>query len=750
MSKVTPIYNSFTSGEFSPRLDGRTDIKLYNSACKTLENFFVWVHGGAAKRPGTRYISTVKDISKTTRLIPYVYSEDVSYVLEFGDEYIRFYTDGGQVQVSGVAYEISSPFTAEQVGDLKFAQNADVMYFVHPYIHPQKLIRYGDADWTIEDIPFTNGPFLDENIESTYYLTPSATTGNISITASGHAPFVSTHVGSFWKFRGTVKESRSISAQNLFTNTIEAEANNSIIVDITGTWSGQITLQRSTDNGANWLDLYYYTSNISTTTTEYEDDVLYRIGIKTGDYTSGTAVVAVGILDQYGYVEITTYVDQQTVSGTVRKTLPVTAGVATTRWSEGAWSDALGYPSVVTFFEERLVFGATGYQIQNLWFSQLDDYENFESGVSSSDALTVMLASNNVDIIQWFVPTQSILHVGTLGSEWKVETTTTTPYIKATSQTSFGSSNTQAVPVGEIILFIQKGGRKLRQRYYHYEPETWVADEIGLMSEHLLQDGITYMAYADDPDPIVWMVRTDGKLVGVSFDLRRQVVAFHEHETDGSFESIAVIPGTDRDELWAVVKRTTQSGTYTRFVEQFQSTSWEGLENGWYLDSAIPYDGVATTTVSGLGHLEGLEVIPTVSGAVLPAETVVSGIITLDDPYPKMIVGLPYTATLQTMSLDVGSDFGTAQSKKKKVHNVNIRFFRTLGAKVGSSEDDLDIIPFRSSADLMGSPPALFTGDKTIEFPRGADNYITVYIVSDQPTPMHILAIMPEVATFDY
>lgn len=747
MSKVTPIFSNFIGGEWSPRLDGRTDLKAYVQSCKTLKNFYVWVHGGVSKRPGTRYISTVKYPDSTVRLIPYIYNEYTSYVLEFGDEYIRFYTDGGQVQVSGVAYEISTPFTYDQVPYIKFVQNADVMYLVHPDVKPQKLIRYGEADWTIDDVNFINGPFLDENVEKTFYLTPSAATGNISVTASGHAPFVTTHTGSLWKFRGTTKQSRTISSQNIFTDSIEVEANESVIIEITGIWDGTVTLQKSLDSGANWLDLYFYTDNISTTITEYSNDILYRLGIKTGDYTSGTAEVAVGKLDQYGYVKITTFVDEQTVSGTVIKTLPVTT--ATLNWSEGAWSDALGYPSCVAFFEEKLVLAANSYQPQNIWFSQTDDYENFESGVTLADALTVMLASNTINIVQWMVDAQSILHVGTLGAEWKIETITTAPFVKATRQTSFGSNSVQALPVSEILLFVQKGGRKIRQRYYHTIPETWVSDEIGIMSEHLLQDGIIEMAYADDPDPVLWLVRADGSLIGVSLDLRREVVSFHEHATDGYFESIAVIPGEERDELWASVVRVTKSGTDTRFIEQFQTTNWEGLSDGWYLDSAIPYNGEPTATVSGLSHLEGLEVTPVVSGAVLPTETVVSGIITLDDEYGKIIVGLPYTATLQTMSLDVGSDFGTAQNKRKKVYNVAIRFYKTLGAKIGASEDDLDIIPFRSSADAMGLPPALFTGDKELEFPKGAGKYITIYVVSDQPTPMSILGIIPEVATYD-
>jgi hypothetical protein len=746
MSKVTPAYNAFTGGEWSPRLDGRSDVKDYASACKQLENFIVWSHGGAAKRAGTRYISTAKHSDQTTRLISFIYNEYVSYILEFGHEYIRFYTDGGQVQIFGTetAYEIVSPYTSDQVDDIRVAQSADVMYLVHPDVKPQKLIRYGDDDWEIDDVDFINGPFLDENVIKTYTMTPSAATGNITITAS-HDTFVSTHSGSIWKFRGHIKESRTASSENTFTNTIEADANDSVIIEIGGTWVGTLTLQRSTDDGANWVDLYRYTSNVNTTTTEYQDDVLYRVGFKTGDYTSGTANISVGILDQYGYAEITGVVDSKNVNATVIRTLPITPAVATWKWSEGAWSDALGYPTSVVFFEERLVFACTGYQPQHLWFSRLDDYENFEAGVSAADAMTVMIAAFNVDIIQWLVPSQEALHVGTIGSEWKIETTTTSPFIKATNQSSYGSARVPAIAVGEVILFIQKGNRKLRQRYYNFEPETWVSDEISPLAEHMLKDGITQLAYVDDPDPLVWMLRTDGVLIGISYDPRRKVLAYHKHTTDGLFESIAVIPGDDRDELWVVVNRGGE-----RFIEQFQSVSWDGIEDGWYLDSAIPYNGEPAATVSGLDHLNGYDVIPVVSGAVLPAETVVSGVITLDNEYTQIVVGLPYTSILQTMSIEAGADFGTAQTKRKKVHTVGIRFYKTLGAKVGSSADDADIIPFRSSADPLGHAPSLYTGDKEIEFNKGYGKYITVYVLSDQPTPMHVLAIYPETSTYDY
>ena len=161
--RLSPIINSFASGELSPRLMGRTDSPKYTSGCEVMENFMALPHGGAKRRGGTRFINEVKNSAHTTRLIPFEYSVDQTYVLEFGNNYIRFYTNGGQVQASSAAYEITTTYTHSQVNELQFAQNADVMWIVHPSHKPRKLTRLAHASWTLVDEVFKKGPFLPVN-----------------------------------------------------------------------------------------------------------------------------------------------------------------------------------------------------------------------------------------------------------------------------------------------------------------------------------------------------------------------------------------------------------------------------------------------------------------------------------------------------------------------------------------------------------------------------------------------------------
>jgi len=196
--RLNPIVNSFASGELSPRLYGRTDSPKYATGCEVMENFMALPHGGAMRRGGTRFINEVKNSAHTTRLIPFEFSVDQTYVLEFGNNYIRFYTNGGQVQASGSAYEISTTYTHTQVNELQVAQNADVMWIVHPSHKPRKLTRLAHATWTLADEVFKKGPFLPVNQNEALTLTfasTSAATQNLTASAS---LFDSSHVGTDW------------------------------------------------------------------------------------------------------------------------------------------------------------------------------------------------------------------------------------------------------------------------------------------------------------------------------------------------------------------------------------------------------------------------------------------------------------------------------------------------------------------------------------------------------------------------
>ena len=162
MPRSTFAFTNFTAGELSPRLDGRTDLQKYFQGCKTLQNMVVHPHGGATRRPGTKFIAETKS-SGEARLIPFEFSTTQTYVLEFGNTYMRVYKDGGQVLNSGTVVEISTPYSAAEANELKFTQSADVLYIVHPSHQPRKLSRSSHTSWTLSLYAPTNNPFGSTN-----------------------------------------------------------------------------------------------------------------------------------------------------------------------------------------------------------------------------------------------------------------------------------------------------------------------------------------------------------------------------------------------------------------------------------------------------------------------------------------------------------------------------------------------------------------------------------------------------------
>ena len=208
MARVAVQLTNFTGGELSPRLDGRNDLQKYPTGCKTLENMIVFPHGSAARRSGTQFVAEVKDSSKETRLIPFEFSTTQTYILEFGNQYIRFYKDDGQILSGGSAYEISSPYLEAELFDIKFAQSADIMYICHPNHAARKLARTGHTSWTLTEIDFTDGPYLDDNITTTTITSSAHTVGtNRTLTASSttginsNTGFQTTDVGRLIRFR---------------------------------------------------------------------------------------------------------------------------------------------------------------------------------------------------------------------------------------------------------------------------------------------------------------------------------------------------------------------------------------------------------------------------------------------------------------------------------------------------------------------------------------------------------------------
>ena len=388
--------------------------------------------------------------------------------------------------------------------------------------------------------------------------------------------------------------------------------------------------------------------------------------------------------------------------------------------------------------------------------------ENRGGTVADDDAIIYTIASNQVNAIRFMTATRTLI-IGTAGGEFSVsggsvDTAITPTNILIKKQSNHGAANVDALAVGNVTLFLQRAKRKLRELAYNFDVDGYVAPDLTILAEHISEGGFTQLSYQQEPNQIIWGVRADGQLVGLTYQREQQVVAWHRHIFGGSFgsgnavcESVATIP-TDNSEYqtWVIIKRTI-NGSTKRYVEFLHKYDFDETDDTSFnfLDSQLEYDGSAATTISGLSHLEGETVSVLADGATHPDKTVSSGEITLDRSASKVKVGLSYTSLLQTMRIDAGSQNGTSQAKTKRIYEITARLYESIGIEVGPDLNNMERIPFRSSADAMDTGISVFTGDKEIEF-RG--NYETdgfIFVRQTQPLPLTILSLYPRLITND-
>lgn len=722
--------SNFSGGEASPKLRGRTDVVPYFACAETLENVLVTHYGSVLRTPGTRHIARLKLQDKPAKLIPFIFSTGQSYILEFGNLYMRVYQNGGSVtetainisgitkanpavvtvsgtapangkfvdisevvgmtQVNGkrfivanrtsttfqltdedgnnvdssayttyssagiveVVYEVVTPWSETQVADLKFTQQADVMYLVHPSITPRVLSRLASNSWTLAEITydtFDYPPFLDINT-SAITITPSSTTGASTLTASA-ALFSANQVGS-----------------------------------------------------------YFQITHGSTT----------------------------------GYVKITAYTDTTHVSSTVIVTLGNTT--ATDDWYEGAWSDKNGYPKDVKFFENRLYYFSTTANPLNFWGSAIEQYDDFGLGTNDDDAVAYSISSAQVDRILWAYPT-SVIHIGTAAGPFTASSGSTSSPITATNisvkqQNENGSDDVSPVRIGTFVYYVERSGKLIGQLAYNLDTDSYITDNITYLSDHILGDGVVTMALQRYPYNILWCVLDDGTVATLTREQKNDVKGWTRQSIDGDVKDVAVIPNGSEDQVWLIVNRTIDGST-ARYVEYVMPHEFGAQDNAWFINSGLEYDGTAVSSVSNLDHLEGEEVQILVDGAVHPNKTVTAGAVTLDYAGSHIIIGLAYTSTIKTMDIEAGSQTGSAQAKPMQIGKVNVRLLNSLGCNVGDGTT-MDEVLFRDSSMDMDAAPTLFSGDKEVQFPSGHRKNKYIYITQSQPLPLHVLAIFPK------
>ena len=728
MARVSTIVTNFQSGELSPRLEGRIDLQKYQSGVQQLTNMLVFPQGGATRRPGTYYAGSSKSNGKV-RLIPFEFSDEQAYIIELGANYMRFYTDGGLLVSGGSAVEVVTPYSVTEIFELTYTQSADVIYFAHKDHEPAKLTRTTATSFTFQDIDFVDGPWLDENTtDITLYA--SAATGSVTITASA-ALFTSDDVGRYIRFREVLEiEHDEWAASTSYNDGESVRYNGHVYEQVTG----------STQTSGN-------TPPVHTEGTE-------TYGAIDWEYKH----------DDTGYVEITGFTSSTVVTATVKEddggiaVLPdhiIGAANATKKWSLGAFGGDQGFPRAVAFYEERLYFAGTTGQPQTIFGSVTADFENHTPGTEDDKAINVTIASDQVNVIKHMIQGR-FLQILTSSAEFTMSGGTGTQPVTPTNvnvlrETTFGASSVRPVRAGSSTIMVQKGQTKVKEVTFNLDVDGLTGRDLTVLAEHLARVGLDDMTWQQEPELILWFVRSDGQLLGLSYDPQNNTIAWHKHILGGTgvVESIASIPSGSEDQVYLSVKRTINSVETRHIVYMKPIYFGDDVTDAFYVDSGLTYDGAATTTISGLDHLEGETVQILADGAAHADKVVSSGSITLDRSSSKVHIGYSYDSVVQTLRMEAGADDGISQGKIKRIHGVTVRFLDSVGAEVGPDANNLDRIPFRDSSMAMDEAVPMFDGDKEIFFPSGYDNDARVFVQQTQPLPMTILAIMRRSNTFD-
>ena len=823
MPKAVPIQNAFNAGEWSWPMYGRTDLPKYYNAVRRMRNIIPKVQGPAVRRGGTMYVTSVKTASEKTHLVPFEFGTTQAYAIEAGNAYFRFFRNNGQIVTADITASISNGtfdsnitgWTDQSTGSASIAHNATNS--------SMNLVGAGSSvAWAEQQV--TNSSALahtlrfrvraDASTNRSVFLrigtssTGSQIVNDVEFAVGYHTyTFTSTAADFYLQFRNTAAFTTEIDDVELTDNAaveVTTEYATADVGDVKWAQSADtlylvhpsyppFKLTRTAHTSwsvteINFQDGPYLPTNLTDTTLTPSGG-----SYATGDTPTVTASSIVGINDNTGFqttdigrllrikngsnwawgriaTRSSTTVVTVTVIGT--NSFP-SSGVAD--WRLGSWSDTTGYPRAVTFFQDRLCFG--GEPAQRIDMSQSGDYENFapDDGagtVADDDAIGITLNANNVNVIRWLTDDEKALVCGTVGGEWLVRASTlgetvTPDNVQATRSTTFGSADLQPLRIDVATLFVQRAGFKVHEHAYVFEADGFRSPNLTLHASEITRSasgGVTRLAYQQEPDSIVWAVRADGQLIGLSYEREQDVVGFHRHSLGGFsdsgqsvapvVESIAVIPASDgsRDELWLTVQRYI-NGAMVRSVEYMKPPLGENddQEDAFYVDAGLTYDGSAVTTITGATHLIGQTVRLLVDGASHPDKVVDSGgEVALERAGSVVQLGLAYTSTLETMNLEAGAADGTAQTRTKRINEVHMRLHRTLGGKAGDNETSLDDIPdtnFRSPSTPMDTPPPLFSGDAKISWPGGYEQDGRVVWQSSDPFPAIIQAIVPHVVT---
>ncbi len=596
MPNTRTFNRAFSGGEISPEMFGRIDDAKYQQGAARMRNFIAKPQGPAENRPGFAYVNEVKDSTKSVRLLSFTFNTTQTMVIELGDQYMRFHTQGSTLQyadgaawsgstaydvgdiakVGGVnyyctadntnntppnasywyalptdyTYEIPSPYLEAELFDVHYVQSADVMTLVHPNHAPKELRRLGASQWQVTNIDFGSPIGRPGGVSVARYI-PSSESVN-SDTYETHRYCVTAIAANL------VDESAKSNTASRTNNIFVSGAKNTI------SWNSVTNAVR------------------------------YRVYKDVG-----------GI---FGFIGETTgnSIEDVNISPDFSRTPPI---------YENDFVGTGNYPGAVSYFEQRRVFAGTNNAPQSIWMTKSGTESNMSYGlpIRDDDRIEFRVAAREANTIRHIVPlTQLLLMTGS--AEWRVQSVNsdaiTPTSISVKPQSYVGASNAQPVIVNNSMVYAASRGGHIRELGYNWQANGFITGDLSLRASHLFDNyRIIDMALAKAPTPIVWMVNTQGRLLGLTYVPEQTVGAWHWHDTDGKFESVATVSEGDDDVVYCVIKRTI-GGVEKRYIERMGTRLFKTQRDSFFVDAGATYNGINTNTarnvtVNGASYSKG-------------------------------------------------------------------------------------------------------------------------------------------------
>jgi hypothetical protein len=411
------------------------------------------------------------------------------------------------------------------------------------------------------------------------------------------------------------------------------------------------------------------------------------------------------------------------------------------------------YPGVSAFYGGRLIFARTNTQPQTLFGSVTGDFENmnYSSPVQDNDAFQFTINSRQVNEIRWIISLRVCI-IGTSGGEWLMQPGTNATSVTPTSvdiqpQSNWGVSDVPPIVIGYSVLFVDRSTKVIRTLSYQLAIDAYDGQDISILARHLFQTyGVNEWAYQPFPPCVIWAVRADGTVCAVTYYAEQKVVAWHRHQTAGTFESVAAIPlPTGETQIWYIVNRTV-GGLTARYVEYMDNREFDDIQDAFFVDCGLTYNGTPAMTFSGLSQLEGQTVVALADGNVVKNLVVTGGTVTLPNPASVVCIGLPYTCTLETLDLNVTlPERGELSSIARKIVSASVVMENTRELFIGPESDRLVEVPFRTTENY-GQPTNLFTGEKpNISIKPGSGRSSSLIIQTVSPVPLTVISVAAQI-----